>query len=320
MLLKDLRVVFMGTPEFSLNVLEMLIKNTKVVGVVTQPDKAVGRDKKIQFTPVKQMALDNNIKVLQPVKIRREYEEVLALNPDMIITCAYGQIIPSSILDYPKYGCINVHASLLPYLRGGSPLHHAIIDGYSKTGVTIMYMDKGMDTGDIISQVETPILDSDTVGSIHDTLSVMGSKLLLKTLPSILDGTASRIKQDESLVTYCHNITHEEEQIDFHKKAREIFNQVRGMNPYPVAYFTLAGKVFKVYEVSYEETKKYQDKENGQVVIFDKKTFAIKVNDGIIKLLDLKKEGKKRMKINDYLNGEKEDFLNTVANKGEDNE
>ena len=320
MQISDLKVIFMGTPEFSLNVLKSLIENTKVIGVVTQPDKIVGKDKEKSFSPVKKLALENNIPVLQPEKIRKEYEGILALNPDMIVTCAYGQIIPEVILNYPKLGCINVHASLLPCLRGGSPLHHAIIDGYDKTGVTIMYMDKGMDTGDIISQEEIPILDSDTVGSIHDKLSVLGSSLLMKTLPSILEGTNARIKQNDEEATYCHNITHEEELIDFHKTGREIFNQVRGMNPYPVSYFTLLGNIYKVYEISYEQSNKYQSYQDGEVVLQNHQELALKVSDGIIRLLDIKKEGKKRMKIKEYLNGEKNNLLGFLANEGEKNE
>jgi methionyl-tRNA formyltransferase len=316
--LKELKVIFMGTPEFSLNVLQALIDNTNVIGVVTQPDKIVGKNKDKSFTPVKELAVKNNILVLQPEKIRKEYEDILALNPDIIVTCAYGQIIPEVILNYPKYGCINVHASLLPKLRGGSPLHHALIDGYDKTGVTIMYMDKGMDTGDIISQEEVIISDEDNVGTIHDKLSLLGSQLLMKTLPTIIDGTRKRIKQDEKEATYCHNITHEEELIDFNKTGIEIFNQVRGMNPYPVSYFVLDNKIFKIYQVKYEKTNKYIDKKNGQVIIQDKSNLIIKVSDGVIKILDLKKEGKKRMLINDYLNGEKEDYEGMICNERND--
>ena len=313
MSLKKLKVIFMGTPEFSIPVLEMLINNTNVIGVVTQPDKIVGKNKEKSFSPIKKVALDNNILVMQPEKIRREYQNILDLKPDIIITCAYGQIIPEEIINYPKYGCINVHASLLPYLRGGSPLHHAIIDGYDKTGVTIMYMDKGMDTGDIITQSEIPISDSDTVGSIHDKLSILGSNLLLETLPSIISGTCKRIKQDDNAATYCHNITHEEELIDFNSDVRSIFNKVRGMNPYPVSFFNLDGKIYKVYNVAYEKTNKYNDL-NGTVIKQDKNEFIIKASDGIIKILDLKKEGKKRMLIHDYLNGEKENFKGMICN------
>ena len=295
--MKDLKVIFMGTPEFSLDVLQGLIDNTNVIAVVTQPDKEVGRGNKLSFSPVKELALKYNIPVIQPIKIRKEFQSVIDLNPDMIVTCAYGQIIPKVILDCPKYGCINVHASLLPKLRGGSPLHHAVIDGYDKTGVTIMYMDVGMDTGDIISQQEIPISESDTVGSIHDKLKVIGRDLLLQTLPKILDGTNDRIKQNEDEVTICHNISHEEELIDFNDKARNIFNKIRGMNPFPVAYFTLDNKV------------------NGELVILDKKTLGIKCSDGIIYIDELKKEGKKKMHIIDFLNGEKDLKTGMVVNK-----
>lgn len=313
--MKDLKVIFMGTPEFSLNVLSMLIEKTCVVAVVTQPDKIVGKDKVKSFTPIKKLALEHNIKVLQPEKIRKEYDDIINLKPDLIVTCAYGQIIPEVILSCPRLGCINVHASLLPCLRGGSPLHHAIIDGYDKTGVTIMYMDKGMDTGDIITQSEIDILKTDTVGTIHDKLSVLGSELLLKTLPSIISGTNPRIKQDDAMATYCHNITHEEEIIDFNKKSVEIFNQVRGMNPYPVAYFTLENIVYKVYEVDYEETDKYENKEIGEIVIQDKNNLVIRCSDGLIYLKKIKREGKRLMDIKDYLNGEKESLIGLVCNR-----
>ena len=312
-MLKDLKVVFMGTPQFSLNVLEMLINNTKVIGVVTQPDKVVGRGNQVSYSKVKELALKYDIKVIQPIKIRNEYQEILDLNPDIIITCAYGQIIPSVILDYPKYGCINVHASLLPKLRGGAPLHHAIIDGYQKTGITIMYMDKGMDTGDIISQEEVEITDSDNLGTLHDKLSVLGAELLEKTLPSIIAGTNKRIKQNEEEVTFGYNISRSEELIDFNKNCREIFNQIRGLNPFPGAHFMLNNFNYKVYSSTYTVTEEYQNYQNGEVVIFDKTAFAIKCSDGLIYILDLQKEGKKRMTIKDFLNGNKENLLGGIV-------
>ena len=313
--MKDLKVIFMGTPEFSLDVLEGLIEKTNVIAVVTQPDKEVGRGNKLSFSPVKELALKYNIPVIQPIKIRKEFQSVIDLNPHMIVTCAYGQIIPKVILDCPKYGCINVHASLLPKLRGGSPLHHAVIDGYDKTGVTIMYMDVGMDTGDIISQQEIPISESDTVGSIHDKLKVIGRDLLLQTIPKILDGTNDRIKQNEDEVTICHNISHEEELIDFNDNARNIFNKIRGMNPFPVAYFTLDNKVYKIYQTHYEINNRFNNKVNGELVILDKKTLGIKCSDGIIYIDELKKEGKKKMHIIDFLNGEKDLKTGMVVNK-----
>ena len=191
------KVIFMGTPDFAVLVLDKLIKLTDVVLVVTQPDKLVGRKQELKFSPIKEKALENNIKVFQPVKLRDEMDEVLNTEADLIVTCAYGQILPEAILNHPKIAPINVHASLLPKLRGGAPIHHAIIDGYDKTGVTIMYMAKGMDDGDIISQEEIIIDKDDNVGTLHDKLSVIGANLLEKTLPSIIDGTNNRIKQDE---------------------------------------------------------------------------------------------------------------------------
>ncbi|MBQ8892096.1 MAG: methionyl-tRNA formyltransferase [Bacilli bacterium] len=318
--MKDLKVVFMGTPDFSIPILEVLIENCNVIGVVTQPDKIVGRDKSISFTPIKKVAMEHNILVLQPNQIKVEYQEVIDLKPDMIVTCAYGQIIPQVLLDFPKYKCINVHASLLPNLRGGAPIHHALIDGYTKTGVTIMYMDKGMDSGDIISTMETKIEESDNLETLHDRLSRMGAELLIKTLPSIIDGTNKRIKQDEKLVTYGFNIKREEELIDFSKNKREIFNKIRGLNPVPGAYAILNNKTIKFYETKTLDDMSYSDKENGTIVKLNKDGLFIKVKDGIIVAIEIKLEGKKKMKVKDFINGNKEDLVGIVLNKGENRE
>ena len=314
-MLKDLKVVFMGTPDFCVPILESLIENCKVIGVVTQPDKEVGRRKEIKFSPIKEVALNNNLKVFQPIKIRNDYQDILDLNPDIIITCAYGQIIPKELLDYPKYGCINVHASLLPKLRGGAPIHHAIIDGYKETGITIMYMDSGMDSGDIIEQSKTKIEDSDTVETLHDRLSLMGRDLLIKTLPSIIEGTNKRIKQEEKDVTFGYNIKREEELIDFNKTRREVFNHIRGLNPFPGGYFILNNKIIKVYKVNEINDNKYQDKKNGEIVKIDKEAFYIKVIDGLIQVLEIKLEGKKKMKVRDFLNGNQDNLLGLIVNK-----
>lgn len=314
-MLKDLKVVFMGTPEFSVPILNSLIDNCNVIGIVTQPDKMVGRKHEIKFSPIKEIGLKNNIKVFQPIKIRDEYDEILRLNPDIIITCAYGQIIPKAILDYPKYGCINVHASLLPKLRGGAPIHHAIIDGYNETGITIMYMDVGMDSGDIITQAKTKIEDSDTLESLHDRLSIMGSKLLIETLPSIINGTNNRIKQDLNEVTYGYNIKREEEIIDFNKSKREVFNQIRGLNSFPGAYFILDNKTIKVYECKIIDDLTCFDYPNGYIVRLDKTGLYIKVTDGLICILEIKLEGKKKMKISDFVNGNKENYVGKIVNR-----
>ena len=315
-MLKNLKVVFMGTPDFCVPILESLIDNCNVIGVVTQPDKEVGRKKEIKFTPIKEVAIKHNIKVFQPIKIRKEYDDILKINPDIIITCAYGQIIPKEILDYPKFGCINVHASLLPKLRGGAPIHHAIIDGYNETGITIMYMDEGMDSGDIIEQSKTIIEDSDTVETLHDRLSIMGKELLLETLPSIVNRTNKRIKQNEDEVTFGFNIKREEELINFNKSRREVFNQIRGLNPFPGGYFILNNKTVKVYKVEEINDNKYSNKENGEIVKLDKESFYIKVKDGLIRVLEIKLEGKKKMNVLDYLNGSKDNLLGEKVNMG----
>ena len=299
--MKDLKVVFMGTPDFSVPVLEMLISNTNVIGVVTQPDKPVGRNGKISITPVKEVALSNNIKLFQPNKIREDYKDILNLNPDIIITCAYGQIIPKEILDYPRLGCVNVHASLLPYHRGGAPIHRAIIDGDKESGVSIMYMDVNMDSGDIISQSKVDILDSDTAESLFDKLSVLGSELLKETLPSIIEGTNSRTKQDESLATYSYNIKPEDEVINFNKTSREIFNQIRGLNSWPVAYTYLDGKRLKVWASRIGDSKKTG--ECGIITNIYKDGIGVQSLDGEIILTEIQPESKKKMLASAYLNG-----------------
>ncbi len=311
--MKDIKVVFMGTPEFSVLVLEGLINNYQVVGVVTQPDRRVGRKQEVCFSPVKKLALENNILVLQPEKIRDDYQDILSLNPDIIITCAYGQIIPKEVLDYPKYGCINVHASLLPKLRGGAPIHKAILEGYDKSGITIMYMDVAMDSGDIISQKETNILDTDTMETLHDRLQIIGRDLLLSTLPSIFDGTAKRIKQDENEVTFAYNIKREEEYLVFSKSSRELFNQIRGLNPFPGSSCVIGDKEFKVYMARIEkvDTSKCRP---GEILHIYKDGIGIATKDYEIVLTDIKPNGKKRMLASSFINGiKKEDYIGKVA-------
>ena len=297
-----MRIVFMGTPEFAVPVLRGLIDHYEVVGVVSQPDKEVGRHKVLTETPIKKVALENHIPVFQPIKIREEYEDILALKPDMIVTCAYGQIIPKVILDCPKLGCINVHASLLPKLRGGAPIHKALIDGYDKTGITIMYMDVKMDNGDIISQKELKILDSDNLESLHDKLSVMGRDLLLETLPSIIEGTNQRIVQSEDEVTFAYNIKREEEQIDFSKTSREVFNLIRGLSPVPSAFTSLFDLEMKIYE-SIINDKKYEQAVCGEIVDIIKEGIVVKTQDGSIILTKIKPFGKKMMDASSYVNG-----------------
>lgn len=304
--MKNLKVLFMGTPEFSVNVLNNLIENCDVVAVITQPDKVVGRKHKIEFSPIKKVAINNNIKLLQPVKIKDIYEDIKKIDFDIIITCAYGQIIPKEILDLPELGCINVHASLLPELRGGAPIHHAIIDGYKKTGITIMYMDEKMDTGDIIASEEIEITDDMNMGILHDKLSVMGASLLIKTLPKIMDNTNFRLKQDDEFATYAKIIKREDEHLDFHKKAREIFNRVRGLYPNPLSFIIVNKEEIKVLECTYEICK---TKNISVIESISKDSINISCDDGIIKITKIKPAGKKEMLVRDYLNGIKKETL-----------
>ena len=300
--MKDLKVLFMGTPDFSVNVLQGLIDNCNVVGVVTQPDKEVGRKREIKFSPVKELALKNDIKVYQPINIKKEYDDLLKLDVDMIITCAYGQIIPKILLDFPKFGCINVHASLLPKLRGGAPIHKSIINNYPRTGVTIMYMVEKMDAGDIISQIDTPILPDDNVGTLHDRLSEMGTKLLLDTIPNIISDNINPIKQNEEEVTYAWNITREEEKIDFTKSTIDIYNQIRGLNPWPGAYAILDGVVVKIYNSRISESF-FTTRKDGEIGKIYKDGIGVSTKDGEIIITEIQIAGKKRMTVKDYFNG-----------------
>lgn len=301
---RELRVVFMGTPDFAVPILESLIEKYNVCAIVTQPDKEVGRDKILKPSPIKEVGIKNMILVLQPTKIREEYEEIVALDPDIIITCAYGQIIPKELLNAPRLGCINVHASLLPRLRGGAPIHRAIINGFKNTGVTIMYMNEGMDKGDIISSKSIPIEDNDTAESLHDKLSILGRDLLNETLPSIIDGTNSRIKQDESQATYGFNITREDERINYDKTSRQIYNQIRGLNSWPGAYTTYEGRILKVWESrignNYDQTKSI-----GEIIAVYDDGFGVKAADGEIVFTKVQPEGKKAMDAISFVNGEK---------------
>ncbi|MCI8588676.1 MAG: methionyl-tRNA formyltransferase [Bacilli bacterium] len=299
---KELRIIFMGTPDFSVPVLEGLIENYKVVGVVTQPDKEVGRKHEIKFSPVKETAIKYQIPVFQPKSIKKEYQEIVNLKPDLIVTCAYGQIIPKVLLDCPKYHAINVHASLLPKLRGGAPIHKAIINNYTRTGITIMYMVEKMDAGDILAQKETVIKLEDTVGSLHDRLSTMGKELLLETLPDLIDGKITPIPQKEEDVTYAWNITREEEKIDFTKRTIDIYNQIRGLNPWPGAYAILDGKIVKIYSSRISESF-FTTKKDGEIGKIYEDGIGVSTKDGEIIITELQWEGKKRVKVKDFFHG-----------------
>ncbi len=299
---KELKIIFMGTPDFSANVLKGLIENYKIRAIITQPDKKIGRDQKIIYSPVKQVGIENTILVLQPTKIKEEYETLKDMEPDLIITCAYGKILPKEILDLPRLGCINVHASLLPKLRGGAPIHRAIIEGYTKTGITIMYMNEKMDEGDIISQKEIEITENDTAETLHNKLSNLGKELLLDVMPSIINGTNQRIKQDNNEVTYGFIIKREDEKIDFSKTKRQIFNQIRGLNSWPGAYCLIENKIIKIWE-SEKSNNQFPTKINGEITNVYENGFGVKVSDGEIIIKTVQPEGKKKMSATDYARG-----------------
>ena len=297
------RVVFMGTPDFSVSVLEKLIEeNYNIVGVVTQPDRPVGRKRVLTPTPVKALALAHDLPVFQPEKIREDYEQVLQWNPDLIITAAFGQIIPKVLLDLPKHGCVNVHASLLPKYRGGAPIHKSIIEGEKETGVTIMYMDVKMDTGDMISKVIVPIEQDDHVGTMFEKLSVAGAKLLTETLPALLAGELVATPQNHDEATFAWNIKREDELIDWNKSAQAVYNQIRGLHPWPVAYTVLDGVTMKVWWG--QLTSKRYDEVPGTIVEIQKDGFVVVCGDHTgIKITDLQISGKKRMDVRSLLNG-----------------
>lgn len=297
-----MKIVFMGTPEFSVNVLEGLLEKHEVVLVVTQPDKLVGRKQTLEYSPVKKCALEHGLNVFQPKKIKDEYQAVLDAKPDIIITAAFGQFIPNVILEYPEYGCINVHGSLLPKYRGGSPIQTAIINGEKETGITVMYMASKMDSGNIIAQRSIPILDTDDNGTMFNKLSVLGRDLLMEVLPSIFDKTNPSIPQDETKVTYAYNISHEQQFINWNKTSKEIVNLIRGLAPNPTALTSINGtiiKVFKAKEVSVEE--QYTP---GEVIKLNKE-LLIATADGAVSILELQQSGKNKMDVKSFLNGQK---------------
>ena len=299
-MLEKIKVIFMGTPEFSLNVLDMLIKNTNVIAVVTQPDKVIGRGNEKSFNPIKKLALEHNIRVIQPEKIRKEYDEIVSLKPDLIVTCAYGQIIPKELIELPKYGCINIHASLLPEYRGGAPIHHAVMDGKDKTGITIMYMNEKMDEGDILYQKEINILDTDNTSSMFKKLSILGSEMIKEFIPKLVSGDISPIRQDNTKATYAYNITKEDEKIDFNDTSINIYNKIRGLSEVPGSYAFLDNKRIKIFN------SRIGSKTNGQIgeiiEIYDD-GIGIRTKDSEIIITNIQEEGKVREEVKDYLNG-----------------
>lgn len=297
------KIIFMGTPDFSTKVLEMLIAEHNVIAVVTQPDRPVGRKRTLTPPPVKEVAVKHGLPVYQPEKLAQseDLEKLIALDADLIVTAAFGQILPESLLNAPKLGAINVHASLLPKYRGGAPIHQAIIDGQKETGISIMYMVKKLDAGDIISQRAIVIEDQDDVGSMHDKLSFLGADLLKETLPSIINGTNQRIEQNEDEATFASNISRDQEKIDWSQSAEAIYNQIRGLSPWPVAYTKMDDGNLKVYASRIEQG---MTGEPGTIIETTKKAIIVATGSGdAIALTDIQVAGKKRMLTANYLSG-----------------
>ena len=299
-----MRIVFMGTPEIALGCLQKIIyEKHEVIGVITQPDKPQNRGKKLGMPPVKELALKYDIPVYQPLKARdEEFVNVLKeLNPDVIVVVAYGQILPKSILDIPKFGCINVHVSLLPKYRGAAPINWVIINGEEKTGVTTMYMDEGLDTGDMILQKEFALDNEITAGELHDKMMVVGAETLKETLDLIEKGCAPRTKQNHDEFSYAPMMDKSLGNIDFNKSAKDIHNLVRGVNPWPSAYTTYDGKTMKVWKtkVLNEESQKAP----GTILSVDKDGIKVSTLDKVILLEEIQMPGKKRVLVSEYIKG-----------------
>lgn len=295
----------MGTPDFSVPILKMLAQSSyDIVLVVTQPDRPKGRKKVLTAPPVKEEAKKQQIPVYQPTNIKSQTDEILKYKPDLIITAAYGQILPKKLLEAPPFGCINVHASILPELRGGAPIHYAILEGKKETGITIMYMDEKLDAGDILTQEKITIEQSDDVGTLHQKLSILGAKLLKETLPKLFDQQLKPIKQDDSKATYAPNITREQEKIDWSKDQVHVYNHIRGLHPWPVAFTSLNGKRLKIWNAEIDKND-YPQASPGEVVhISNSQSFSVACgNQKAIKITEVQPEGKTKMAAKQFLNG-----------------
>lgn len=296
------KLIFMGTPDFSATVLRGILADERyqVLAVVTQPDRAVGRKKEIKMTPVKEVALEHQLPLYQPEKLSgsQEMEDLMALGADGIVTAAFGQFLPMKLINSVDFA-VNVHASLLPKYRGGAPIHYAIINGEEEAGVTIMEMVQKMDAGDMVAKASTPITEEDNVGTMFEKLAIVGRDLLLETLPGYLSGDIKLEPQDESQATFSPNISPDQERIDWNKSAREVFNHIRGMYPWPVAHTLLDGNRFKIYEAQLAEGQG----QPGQIIEKTKKSLLVATGSGAISLKMVQPAGKPRMAISDFLNG-----------------
>ena len=296
----NIKIVYMGTPEFSVGPLRELVNNYDVEMVVTQPDKEVGRKKILTPSKVKEFAIEKGIKVFQPRRIREDFKEIIDIKPDLIVTCAYGQIIPKELIDLPKYGCINIHASLLPEYRGGAPIHHAVIDGKDKTGITIMYMNEKMDEGDILYQKEIDILKEDNTSSMFNKLSALGSEMIKEFIPKLISGEITPIKQDNNKATYAYNITKEDEKIDFNNNTIDIYNKIRGLSEIPGGYAILDNKRVKIFN---SRIGNNSEGSVGEIINIYEDGIGVRTKDSEIILTDIQVEGKTRESVKNYLNG-----------------
>lgn len=299
-----MKIVFMGTPEFAVPCLQKIIdEGHEVVAVVTQPDKPKGRGKKLAMPPVKELALKYDIPVYQPLKAREEsfVDTLKEMNPELIVVVAFGQILPKSILDIPKYGCVNVHASLLPRYRGAAPLNWVIINGEEKTGVTTMYMDEGLDTGDMILKSEIPLDDEITAGELHDKMMIDGAKVLKETIDLIEKGEAPREKQSNEDTCYSPIMNKSLGNIDWKKSAIDIHNLVRGINPWPSAYTTYEGQTMKIWKTKVID--KNSNKDPGTIISIDKEGINVSTSEGILQIKEIQMAGKKRMEVPEYIKG-----------------
>ena len=304
------KIVFMGTPDIACGMLQQLIDDDyDIVGVVSQPDKKVGRKQEIKMTEVKQLALQHQLDVFQPLSIKDDYQKIMDWKPDLIVTCAYGQFIPQKLLDFPPLGSINVHASLLPKLRGGAPIHWAIIQGHKETGISIMRMIQRMDAGAVMARKTVPIHEDDTTGDVYEKLKACGAELLHESIPKLIDQTAEFIEQDEKTATFAYNIAKEDEKINLDSDIDSIYNHIRGLIPFPVGYFYHDDKKIKLHKVR----KKLSDHNHqiGECCGIIDRGYAIAVKGGYILLDELQVEGKGRVDAQSFANAQGRAWLNT---------
>lgn len=302
--MKKLDIIFMGTPTFGATILEALIKYHNVKLVVTQTDKVNG--KKVYVSPVKELALKEGIEVFQPLNIRKDYEKILTTPCDLIVTAAYGQIIGTKVLNHPSIASINVHGSLLPKYRGGAPIQRSIINGDEKTGITIMYMAKGMDSGDILKEESIDIGDM-TSDELFVSLANLGAKMINEVIDDLVSGKVNPIKQDEALVSYAPNLTKDDELINFNKDAFMVCRQVRGLDSNPGAYFTIDGIIYKIYKC--EAVNSNSIEEVGVIEKVEKDSFTVRCLTNALKVKEIKPAGKNKMSVRDYLNGKGKDII-----------